>query len=48
MDNSASINIGVIASGVVVGIILARTAAGLVADLTGWRAVYSGSAIISI
>jgi len=41
-------NIGVITSGVVVGIILARTVAGLVADLAGWRAVYSGSAVISL
>ncbi|MFE5877829.1 MFS transporter [Rhodococcus sp. NPDC056506] len=41
-------NIGVITSGVVVGIILARTVAGLVADLAGWRAVYSGSAVLSL
>jgi predicted MFS family arabinose efflux permease len=41
-------NIGVITSGVVVGIILARTVAGMVADVAGWRAVYSGSAVISI
>ena len=41
-------NIGVITSGVVVGIILARTVAGLVADLADWRAVYSGSAVISL
>jgi predicted MFS family arabinose efflux permease len=40
-------NIGVITSGVVVGIILARTVAGMVA-VAGWRAVYSGSAVISI
>lgn len=41
-------NIGVITSGVVVGIILARTVAGAVADLAGWRAVYSGSTFISV
>ena len=41
-------NIGVITSGVVVGIILARTVAGMVADVAGWRAVYSVSAAISI
>ncbi|WP_260684187.1 MFS transporter [Rhodococcus sp. KBS0724] len=41
-------NIGVITSSVVVGIILARTVAGVVADLAGWRVVYLGSAVISI
>lgn len=41
-------NIGVITSGVVVGIILARTVAGAVADLAGWRAVYAGSTFISV
>ncbi|MDJ0114780.1 MFS transporter, partial [Rhodococcus erythropolis] len=41
-------NIGVITSGVVVGIILARTVAGAVADLAGWRAVYAGSTLISV
>jgi predicted MFS family arabinose efflux permease len=41
-------NIGVITSGVVAGIVLARTASGVVADLAGWRVVYAGSAIISV
>jgi predicted MFS family arabinose efflux permease len=41
-------NMGVITSGVVAGIILARTGAGVVADLASWRAVYLGSAVISI
>ncbi|MGG7102803.1 MFS transporter [Rhodococcus sp. 24CO] len=41
-------NIGVITSGVVAGIILARTIAGMVSDLAGWRTVYLGSAVISI
>jgi predicted MFS family arabinose efflux permease len=41
-------NVGVITSGVVVGILLARTVSGLVADLAGWRAVYAGSALLSV
>jgi len=32
--------VGTVTSGVVTGILLARTASGLVADLLGWRAVY--------
>jgi predicted MFS family arabinose efflux permease len=38
--------IGVVTSGVVVGIILARTVSGAVADLAGWRAVYLASAVL--
>jgi predicted MFS family arabinose efflux permease len=38
--------IGVVTSGVVVGIILARTVSGAVADLAGWRVVYLGSAAL--
>jgi predicted MFS family arabinose efflux permease len=41
-------NIGVVTSGVVVGIILARTVSGTVADLAGWRAVYLGTAVLSL
>ena len=36
--------VGSVTSGVVVGILLARTASGLIADLLGWRAVYFISA----
>jgi predicted MFS family arabinose efflux permease len=36
--------VGTVTSGVVAGIVLARTASGLVADLLGWRAVYLISA----
>jgi len=36
--------VGSVTSGVVVGILLARTASGLIADLLGWRAVYFTSA----
>jgi predicted MFS family arabinose efflux permease len=40
-------NIGFVTSGVVIGIIMARTMAGLVAELAGWRAVYLASALAS-
>ncbi|MGK5733002.1 MFS transporter [Streptomyces sp. URMC 124] len=36
--------VGPVTSGVVVGILLARTASGLMADLAGWRSVYLASA----
>lgn len=41
-------NIGIVTSGVVVGIIMARTAAGAVASLAGWRAVYAFAACLGI
>lgn len=37
--------VGAAQGGVVAGLLLARVAAGLVADLAGWRAVYAGSAL---
>jgi predicted MFS family arabinose efflux permease len=36
--------VGSVTSGVVIGILLARTVSGLIADLLGWRAVYFVSA----
>ncbi|MFJ9179168.1 MFS transporter [Streptomyces sp. NPDC102360] len=39
--------VGLVTSGVVIGILLARTASGLVADLAGWRAVYLASATLT-
>ncbi|MEU6412527.1 MFS transporter [Microbispora sp. NPDC046933] len=36
--------VGQVTSGVVLGILLARTVSGLLADLAGWRAVYLASA----
>jgi len=36
--------VGVVTSGIVVGILLARTIAGVMADLAGWRAIYLLSA----
>ncbi|MFG2500482.1 MFS transporter [Streptomyces sp. NPDC048441] len=39
--------VGLVTSGVVTGILLARTASGLIADLAGWRAVYLASASLT-
>ncbi|MFG3142259.1 MFS transporter [Streptomyces sp. NPDC048211] len=39
--------VGLVTSGVVVGILLARTASGLMADLAGWRSVYLASAVLT-
>ncbi|MEW2529076.1 MFS transporter [Streptomyces sp. NPDC047071] len=39
--------VGLVTSGVVTGILLARTASGLIADLAGWRAVYLASAALT-
>ncbi|WP_176408494.1 MFS transporter [Lysinibacillus boronitolerans] len=36
--------VGIVTSGIVIGILLARTFAGLVTDLAGWRSVYLVSA----
>jgi predicted MFS family arabinose efflux permease len=38
--------VGMVTSGVVVGILLSRTLAGTVTDLAGWRAVYITSAVL--
>jgi predicted MFS family arabinose efflux permease len=39
--------VGLVTSGVVTGILLARTASGLVADLAGWRFAYLASASLT-
>ncbi|MFI1973274.1 MFS transporter [Streptomyces cinnamoneus] len=39
--------VGLVTSGVVSGILLARTASGLMADLAGWRSVYVASASLT-
>ncbi|WP_184599787.1 MFS transporter [Streptomyces violarus] len=39
--------VGLLTSGVVTGILLARTASGLMADLAGWRSVYLASASLT-
>nr|PPQ62709.1 MFS transporter [Streptomyces sp. QL37] len=39
--------VGLVTGGVVVGILLARTASGIMADLAGWRSVYLASASLT-
>lgn len=39
--------VGSVTSGIVIGILLARTAAGVITDLAGWRAVYLASALLT-
>ena len=38
--------VGMVTSGIVIGILLARSIAGIVTDLAGWRAVYLVSAVL--
>jgi len=40
--------VGLVTSGVVIGILLARTVAGVLADLAGWRSVYGVSAVATL
>ncbi|WP_239615939.1 MFS transporter [Cohnella mopanensis] len=40
--------VGVVTSGIVIGILLARTFAGILMDLAGWRSVYLVSAVITL
>ena len=40
--------IGIVTSGIVIGILLARTFSGTLADMAGWRSVYIVSAVIMI
>jgi predicted MFS family arabinose efflux permease len=40
--------VGLVTSGVVIGILLARTIAGLLTDLAGWRTVYYVSATLTL
>ncbi|MFF2793386.1 MFS transporter [Lysinibacillus xylanilyticus] len=40
--------VGIVTSGIVIGILLARTFAGLLTDLTGWRSVYLVSAALML
>lgn len=39
--------VGTVTSGIVIGILLARTVAGTVTDLASWRMVYLGSALVT-
>lgn len=40
--------VGIVSSGVVIGLLLARVVSGLLADFMGWRSVYWGSAALVI
>lgn len=40
--------VGTVTSGIVIGILLARTIAGFMADLAGWRAIYFVSAALTL
>ncbi|WP_224753376.1 MFS transporter [Paenibacillus terricola] len=40
--------VGVVTSGIVIGILLARTFAGILTDLAGWRSVYLVSALLTL
>ncbi|QGU89810.1 MFS transporter [Erwinia sorbitola] len=40
--------VGAVAGGVVIGLLLARAAAGLISDITGWRGVYFCSALLMV
>ncbi len=39
--------VGIVTSGIVIGILLARTIAGILTDIAGWRSVYLFSAILT-
>lgn len=40
--------VGIVTSGIVIGILLARTVAGALTDLSGWRTVYFVSAVLTL
>ncbi|MGO4539533.1 MFS transporter [Paenibacillus sp. 2TAB19] len=40
--------VGVVTSGIVIGILIARTFAGVLTDLAGWRSVYLVSAVLTL
>ncbi|MGG3891170.1 MFS transporter [Metabacillus fastidiosus] len=40
--------VGIVTSGVVIGILLARTISGILTDLAGWRSVYLFSAVLML
>lgn len=40
--------VGVVTSGVVIGILLARTVSGFIADLWGWRSVFGVAAVVML
>lgn len=40
--------VGIVTSGIVIGILLARTIAGALSDIAGWRSVYAVSALLTL
>lgn len=40
--------VGIVASGLLTGIILARTVSGLVGGVLGWRAVFAGASVLAV
>lgn len=40
--------VGIVTTGIVIGILLARTAAGVLSDMFGWRAIYFASSIAGL
>jgi predicted MFS family arabinose efflux permease len=40
--------VGTVTSGIVLGILLARTASGILSDMAGWRSVYLVSAVLTL
>ncbi|MBA8876730.1 MFS transporter [Phyllobacterium myrsinacearum] len=40
--------VGIVTSGIVIGILLARTIAGTMSDIAGWRSVYAVSAVLTL
>ncbi len=45
-DRSRGRTIGVVASGIIIGILLSRVLSGVVADLFGWRAIFAFAAVL--
>jgi predicted MFS family arabinose efflux permease len=41
-------DVGIVTSGIIIGILLARTVAGTLADIAGWRSVYLVSAVATL
>jgi predicted MFS family arabinose efflux permease len=40
--------VGIVTSGIVIGILLARSVAGALSDIAGWRSVYAVSAVLTL
>jgi predicted MFS family arabinose efflux permease len=40
--------VGIVTSGIIIGILLARTVSGTLADIAGWRSVYVASAVATV